>query len=271
MSSPSGNNFASIYPFLSSSPADNGSGRLRDAVRDSSQAKIRDVIDLRRQVARSDAARLADCASHMAARFAAGGRLFTFGNGGSSTDAQDLARLFMWPGGVWSAAPAIALTNDIAAVTALTNDIGFEVAFARQLGAFGRAGDIAVGVSTSGNSDNLLRAFDQAKRMGMCTVGLAGAGGGKMADLASIDHLFMTPSASVHRTQEAQVTQFHILWELTVGMLGAGVSDVGVSDVGVSGVGVLATTTAPGAMPSVSDSPAQPSPVPSEGPGGDRT
>src|SRR2546421_300308 len=87
---------------------------------------------------------------------------------------------------------------------------------ARQVAAFGRPGDIAVGLSTSGNSENLLRAFDEASRRGMLTIGLAGYDGGRMAELDSIDYLFVVPSSSVHRIQEAQTTIYQVLWELTV-------------------------------------------------------
>ena len=80
-------------------------------------------------------------------------------------------------------------------VTALCNDVGVEVVFARQLAAFGGRNDIAVGLSTSGNSGNLLRAFDEASRRGMLTIGLAGYDGGKMAELDSIDYLFVVPSS----------------------------------------------------------------------------
>ena len=100
-------------------------------------------------------------------------------------------------------------------LTALANDVGVEVMFARQLGAFGTKHDIAVGLSTSGNSANLVRAFDEAARRGMLTIGLAGYDGGKMAELDSIDYLFVAPSSSVHRIQEAQTTTYHVLWELT--------------------------------------------------------
>ncbi|MGH3290421.1 MAG: D-sedoheptulose-7-phosphate isomerase, partial [Trebonia sp.] len=152
--------------------------------------------------------------------FAAGGRLFAFGNGGSATDAAQLATLFLHPGdlsagGAAPPLPAFGLANDTSVVTALCNDIGVDVVFARQLGAFGRAGDIAVGLSTSGNSANLLRAFDEASRRGMLTIGLAGYDGGKMAELSSIDYLFVAPSSSIHRIQEAQTTIYQVLWELT--------------------------------------------------------
>jgi D-sedoheptulose 7-phosphate isomerase len=110
--------------------------------------------------------------------------------------------------------PALALTADSAVVTALGNDVGFDVVFARQLAAFARPADIAVGLSTSGNSVNLLAAFDEARRRGMLTVGIAGYCGGRMAELASIDHLFVVPSASVHRIQEAQTTLYHVMAEL---------------------------------------------------------
>jgi D-sedoheptulose 7-phosphate isomerase len=152
----------------------------------------------------------------MAERFAAGGRLLAYGNGGSSTDAQDLVRLFLSPGPQRRALPALGLTNDIAVVTALTNDVGFDVVFARQIAAFGRARDIAVGLSTSGNSANLLQGFGQASRLGLLTVGICGGDGGQMAEQSTIDHLFVVPSASVHRIQEAQTTIYHALWELTL-------------------------------------------------------
>jgi D-sedoheptulose 7-phosphate isomerase len=171
-------------------------------------------------VAERDGERLTACARDAAARFAAGGRLLAFGNGGSATDAQQLATLFMNPGGDASPLPALGLANDTSVVTALCNDIGVEVVFARQIAAFGRRTDIAIGLSTSGNSDNLLRAFDEASRRGMLTIGIAGYEGGKMAELDSIDYLFVAPSASVHRIQEAQTTVYQVLWELTLAELG---------------------------------------------------
>jgi D-sedoheptulose 7-phosphate isomerase len=218
MAGPQEPGYTSLYPFLYDTATESAESAtdVHGEVRDSSIAKIREIIALRREVATQESTRLAVCATAMARRFASGGRLLAFGNGGSSTDAQDLARLFMWPGPGRPALPALALTNDVAAVTALTNDVGFDVAFARQIGAFGRPDDIVVGLSTSGNSTNLLHAFDQAKRMSMLTIGLAGYDGGKMAALASIDHLFVVRSPSVHRVQEAQTTIYHVLWELTV-------------------------------------------------------
>ena len=206
-----------LYPFLYSGASDLAD--LMAEVRASTLAKTKEIAELRGVVVAREATRLANCAEDMAARFAAGGRLFAFGNGGSATDAQQLATLFLSPGGGMTALPAFGLANDTSVVTALCNDIGAEVVFARQLAAFGRREDIAIGLSTSGNSENLLRAFAEAGRRGMLSVGLAGYEGGRMAETDSIDYLFVAPSSSVHRIQEAQTTMYHVLWELTLASL----------------------------------------------------
>ena len=207
----------SLYPFLYSDTSDLSA--VLAQVRASTVAKAAEILELRRTVCERDGARIAECAGQAAARFGAGGRLFAFGNGGSATDAQQLATLFLNPGGQTRPLPAFGLANDTSVVTALCNDIGVEVVFARQLAAFGGRNDIAVGLSTSGNSANLLRAFDEASRRGLLTIGLAGYDGGQMAELDSIDYLFVVPSSSVHRIQEAQTTIYHVLWELTTGEL----------------------------------------------------
>jgi D-sedoheptulose 7-phosphate isomerase len=206
-----------LYPFLYADTSDVDS--VLEQVRRSTEAKAREIIELRALVLERDGERLVACAAEMAGRFAAGGRLLTFGNGGSSTDAQDMASLFLSPADDSRPLPAFGLTNDIAVITALSNDVGFDVVYARQIAAFARSTDIAVGLSTSGNSANLLRAFDEAGRRGLLTVGIAGYDGGKMAELDSVDHLFVVPSPSVHRVQEAQTTIYHTLWELTLAAL----------------------------------------------------
>jgi D-sedoheptulose 7-phosphate isomerase len=202
----------SLYPFLYSGTTDLSA--VLEQVRQSTVAKAEEILRLRRQVRDADSARLMACAGQIAARFAAGGRLLAFGNGGSATDAQQLATLFLYPGGNATPLPALSLASDASVLTALCNDIGVDVVFARQIAAFGTKADIAVGLSTSGNSDNLLRAFDEASRRGMLTIGIAGYTGGKMAELDSIDYLFIAPSTSVHRIQEAQTTMYNVLWEL---------------------------------------------------------
>lgn len=201
-----------LYPFLHAATSD--VDELVAQVRDSTVAKVHEAVQLREEVFEREWDRLAVCARAMAERFAAGGRMLAFGNGGSSTDAQDLASLFLNPPGTARPLPAFGLTNDIAVITALSNDVGFDVVFSRQVAAFGRAGDIAVGLSTSGNSANLLPAFAEAHRRGLLTVGFAGGDGGQMAESPAIDHLFVVPSSSVHRIQETQTTLYHVLWEL---------------------------------------------------------
>lgn len=204
----------SLYPFLYSGTSD-VEAVLADVSRSTTE-KTEEITRLRAAVLELYRDRLIDCATAMARSFAAGGRLFTFGNGGSSTDAQAVAELFQNPGKAGRALTAMSLTTDVAVLTALSNDVSFDVVFARSLAANGRAGDIAMGLSTSGGSANVLRGFDEATRRGMLTVGLAGYDGGKMAEAETIDHLFVMPSASVHRIQEAQTTTYNVLWELTM-------------------------------------------------------
>ena len=212
----------SLYPFLYAGQADLDA--VLEQVRQSTAEKAAEAVALREVVAEREADRLAACAQAMARSFAAGGKLLAFGNGGSSTDAQDVVTTFMHPGGGARPLPAISLTSDVAVVTALSNDIGFEVVFARQVAAWGRPGDVAIGLSTSGGSANVLRAFEEASRRGLLTVGLAGYDGGRMAEADTIDYLFVVPSSSVHRIQEAQTTVYHVLWELTQQTL-AGIGD----------------------------------------------
>lgn len=203
-----------LYPFLYADPDGADVDAVLQEVRASTVAKAREIMELRGRVHREQRRELAGAGAAMAARFARGGRLFSFGNGGSSTDAQDLATQFMNPPQGSPPLPAFALTAETAVVTALSNDVGFDVVFSRQLAAFGRADDIAVGLSTSGNSANLLSAFDQARRIGMLTVGITGDSGGRMAEQDTVDHLFVVPSSSVHRIQEAQTTIYHVLADL---------------------------------------------------------
>jgi D-sedoheptulose 7-phosphate isomerase len=209
---PAAGSIESLYPFLYSGQTDVSA--VLEEVRQSTVAKAEEILQLRRTILAADAGRLLACAAGMAARFRAGGRLLAFGNGGSATDAQQLTTMFLAPGEGARPLPAIGLASDPSVLTALANDIGVDVIFARQIAAFGTRNDIAIGLSTSGNSENLLRAFDEASRRGLLTIGIAGYSGGRMAELDSIDYLFIAPSASVHRIQEAQTTLYDALWEL---------------------------------------------------------
>ena len=205
-----------LYPFLYDGAFDIDA--VLETVRESTVTKVAETSELRASVVRDNADLLISCATEMAARFAAGGRMWTCGNGGSSTDAQDLASLFLHPSS-GRPLPSVSLTSDIAVITALANDIGFDVVFSRQVAAFAEPSDIVFGLSTSGNSPNLIRVFREASQRGLMTIGLAGYGGGAMAELDSIDALFTVPSESIHRIQESQTTLYHLLWELCQGAL----------------------------------------------------
>ncbi|HUF32623.1 MAG TPA: SIS domain-containing protein [Acidimicrobiales bacterium] len=210
-----------LYPFLEAEERDHA-GLLRDLAA-SAAAKTAESDELRRAtLARLDAD-LDAAAVAMAGRFAAGGHLLAFGNGGSSTDAAGLAACFLTapedaPG---RSLPARSLAEDPAVLTALGNDVGFDVVFARQLAAFGGDRDIAVGLSTSGSSENLLQAFAVARKRGMLTIGLAGGDGGRMA-AADIDHCFVVRATSIHRIQETQAAVGAELWARTHRSLASG-------------------------------------------------
>ena len=165
---------------------------------------------------------LTQAARAMAACFGAGGRLFTFGNGGSSTDASLLAELFAHPPR-GRALPARCLVDDAAVLTALGNDVGFELVFSRQLIAHAAPGDIVFGCSTSGNSHNLVRAFEHARGRGMLTVATSGYDGGEIARV--VDHCLIVGNDSVHRIQETQAALGLALWDLVQRALPAGTSN----------------------------------------------
>jgi D-sedoheptulose 7-phosphate isomerase len=161
----------------------------------------------------SEASRIVACCRAMAAAFDAGGRLFAMGNGGSACDAQHVAVEFMHPIiEKRPSLPALALSTDTALLTAVGNDQDFALGFARQLGLLARRGDIAVGISTSGQSANVNRALGVARELGLLTVGFAGRDGGRMAQLC--DHCFTVPSFSIHRIQESHATLLHVIWDL---------------------------------------------------------
>lgn len=135
----------------------------------------------------------------------AGGKIIFFGNGGSAADAQHLAtELTVRYRKDRAPIAAIALTTDTSALTAIGNDFGFDHLFARQVAAIGRRGDVAIGISTSGNSPNVMLALEEARRLGIVTVGLSGKTGGKMAPLCDI--LLNVPSTTTARIQEMHIT-----------------------------------------------------------------
>lgn len=142
-----------------------------------------------------------------------GGKVIFCGNGGSAADAQHLAAELM---GRFlfdrDPLPALSLTVDTSALTAIGNDYGYEQVFARQLRGIGRRGDVLVGLSTSGNSANVVKAFEAARELGIITVGLTGEGGGKMAALSDI--LVAVPHKQANHIQEAHITLGHLICAL---------------------------------------------------------
>jgi D-sedoheptulose 7-phosphate isomerase len=168
---------------------------------------------VKEQFAREHAERAAQVARLMAETFRNGGKVLLFGNGGSATDAAHIAAEFV---GRYRRdripLPAIALATDIAAITCIANDYGYEELFARQVRAHGRKGDIAIAISTSGNSPNVLKGAQAARECGLTTVGWTGASGGKLAGL--VDYPFTVPSTVTSRIQESHITLGHILCEL---------------------------------------------------------
>jgi len=206
-----------LYPFIDARE-DDAESLLADLAA-SAQAKAAESLALRRSTLDANAQRLQTAGAELAHRFAAGGRLFTFGNGGSSTDSTTLAGLFARPP-IGKPLPAWSLTADQAILTALGNDVGFELVFARQLIARAKEGDIAIAMSTSGNSPNLLTALAEARRRGLYTVGFAGYDGGAFVDNPNVDACFVVRSQSVHRIQEAQALVGYRLWLATHEHLG---------------------------------------------------
>lgn len=201
-----------LYPFIEAEEHD--ADRLLEDLMASARAKIDDSAAMRARSTEAGRRTIAAAAAEMAARFGAGGRLLTFGNGGSATDAQGAAHLFLHPP-AGRPVPALCLADDQAVLTALANDLGVELVFSRQLIAQARPDDVAVGFSTSGNSANVIAAFEEAARRGLVTVGLSGYDGGAMARSPAVRHSLVVPSQSVHRIQESQNTLVMALWSAT--------------------------------------------------------
>jgi D-sedoheptulose 7-phosphate isomerase len=216
---------AFLYPFIEADERD--AGTLLAELATSARAKTAESAALQQATLAASADRVAACGAAMAERFAAGGRLYAFGNGGSSTDCATFATLFASPptgspassptGALpaYRALPALNLVADQAVVTALGNDVGFDLVFSRQIIAHAAARDIAVAFSTSGSSRDLMAALREAHGRGLLTVGLAGYDGGEMAASGDVDYCFVVRSQSIHRIQESQALIGHHLWAST--------------------------------------------------------
>jgi len=209
-----------LYPFIAAEERDT-SGLLADLAR-SARAKVAESHGLRAATLERCSEMLAHAGAAMARRFADGGRLFAFGNGGSATDADGAVDLFRHPPD-GQALPALSLVDDRAVLTALANDVGYELVFSRQIIAHARAGDVALGFSTSGDSVNMLRAFEEASRRHVLTIGLCGYEGAAMARSEAVDHCLVVRSESVHRIQETQDALLLRLWAVVQRHLSEGI------------------------------------------------
>ena len=174
---------------------------------------LKEGAELRLKMAETMSASIAAAAVSIAEAFKAGRKLLLFGNGGSASDAQHIAAEFMNRFLIERPPlPAIALTTDTSVLTSIANDYSFDDVFSKQVKALGKKGDVALGISTSGSSANVLKALRVAKRLGMITIALTGETG-KAASLADI--ALQIPSRSTPRIQEAHIVVGHILCDLT--------------------------------------------------------
>jgi len=175
--------------------------------------RFKESSEVKTRFLKENLPKLLDLINLIAHAFERGNRIFLFGNGGSAADAQHLAAEFVnryvmdRP-----PLPAIALTTDTSILTSVANDISFNEIFAKQLRALGKEGDVAIGISTSGNSSNVVKAFEVAKELGMKTVSLTGNDGGVLSKMADIS--LIVPSTSTPRIQETHILIGHILCEM---------------------------------------------------------
>lgn len=198
----------------------------REQAIDLIKSSLREGAELRTVVARDCSAAIFEAAGLIIMCLRAGGKLLFFGNGGSAADAQHLAAEFI---GRFvrerAGLPAIALTTDSSILTAVGNDYGFDQIFARQVQALGRPGDVAIAISTSGNSPNIIEAVKAARKGYLKTIGLSGKDGGLLAKEA--DLVITVASTTTARIQECHIAVGHLLCELTEEALARGIEKRG--------------------------------------------
>ncbi|HEY7098665.1 MAG TPA: SIS domain-containing protein [Terriglobales bacterium] len=204
-----------LYPFLGEEKQ--GPANVIEEVAISICMKVEEDARLRAEIAREQSERIANTASAIRKRVEQGGKLILFGNGGSATDANDWAIDCILPQKGGRPIPAVSLSLEPAITTALANDIGTEVIFLRQLIAHARAPDVAIGISTSGGSPNIILALEEARRRGLLTVALAGYNGGEVVRRSLADFPLIVHSDYVPRIQEVQASIYHVLCELVGG------------------------------------------------------
>ena len=174
------------------------------------KSELKESIEVKNLVVKTLTPQIEAAAKMMISALRSGNKIFFLGNGGSAADSQHLAAELI---GRYrkdrGALPAIALSTDTSIMTALSNDFGFETIFARQIEGLGKSGDVAVGISTSGNSRNVLEGLEAARKIGCKTIGLLGCDGGRIAEV--VDIAITVPCKNTPRIQESHITIGHIL------------------------------------------------------------
>jgi D-sedoheptulose 7-phosphate isomerase len=181
--------------------------------------KVGESVDVKQQFFEKNTASIARMCEAMAERFRQGRKLFVMGNGGSACDALHIAVEFKHPIiEKRRPLPAEALMADIATVSAISNDLDFSRVFVNQLRLSAEPGDMALAISTSGKSPNLIYALEAAKSLGLMTIAFSGKDGGRLEGLA--EYCFTVPSFSIHRIQEVHATLIHVMWDMVHVALG---------------------------------------------------
>ena len=202
---------AFLYPFLGEEKQPTGD--IVDQVAASIRAKAQDDAQLRARVAREEAEQISSTARAIHERLLRGGKLILFGNGGSATDANDWALDCVQPPSGYKPIPAISLSLEPANITAIANDVGIELVFLRQMIAHARPEDVAIGISTSGGSRNIIVALEEARKQGLLTVALLGYDGGEILRRGLVDFGLVVRSDYIPRIQEVQASIYHVLRE----------------------------------------------------------
>jgi D-sedoheptulose 7-phosphate isomerase len=202
---------AFLYPFLGQDKQ--ATSGVLEQVEQSIRLKVADDARLRERLAREAIEGIAEATEVIARRIASGGKLVLFGNGGSATDANDWALDCVLPPPGYRPVPAVSLALEPANVTAIANDVGTELIFLRQLIAQARPEDVAVAISTSGGSRNVIMALEEARRRGLATVALLGYDGGEVLRRGLADFPLVVHSDYIPRIQEVQASVYHIIRE----------------------------------------------------------
>lgn len=200
-----------LYPFLGREKQ--GTGDLVAEVASSILMKVHDDATLRAQVAREEADQIGNTALAIHERLGRGGKLILFGNGGSATDANDFAIDCVLPPTRYHSVPAVSLSLEPANITAVANDIGTDAIFLRQLIAQGRPEDVAIGISTSGGSRNIIMALEEARKRNMLTIALLGYDGGEIKRKRLADFPVVVSCDYIPRIQEVQASIYHVIRE----------------------------------------------------------